>query len=229
VVTDRLGIPWVAPDRLATAGTLGDRCELNANFRDEYYALVPAVADDASGPPLVTSGLVDPGRCHWGERPVTFARRRFDAPRVDLDRLTGRFERWAQRKLVPKVLVANQTRVIEAVADPNGEWLPGVPITTATPTDGHTDPMSVAAVLTSPVATALAWHRVAGTGLSSRTLRLGPAVLAALPWPSGDVAAAAAALARGDVEGCGRAVIDAYGIVDDSDALVSWWAALLPT
>ena len=54
-------------------------------------------------------------------------------------KLAGDSQRWAQRKLVPKVLVANQTRLIEAVADPDGAWLPGVPVNTVTPTarDGH--------------------------------------------------------------------------------------------
>ena len=35
----------------------------------------------------------------------------------DLSALEGRFPAWARRKLVPKVLIANQTRVVEAVAD----------------------------------------------------------------------------------------------------------------
>ena len=73
VVTDRLGIPELERSRLACAGTLGERAELNANFRDEYYALVPAVHEGGDGPPLVTSGLIDPGICLWGQRAMTFA------------------------------------------------------------------------------------------------------------------------------------------------------------
>ena len=72
----------------------------NDDFRDEYYALVPAVGDDATGPPLVTSELIDPGRCLWGQRPVRFAKQSFEHPRVDLSRLNGRFPAWAARKLV---------------------------------------------------------------------------------------------------------------------------------
>jgi hypothetical protein len=59
VITDRRGVPDV-PDVLMTDGTLGDRCRLNANFRDEYYGMVPAVGDHPSGPKLITSGLIDP-------------------------------------------------------------------------------------------------------------------------------------------------------------------------
>ncbi|MEX2626028.1 MAG: hypothetical protein WD225_04045, partial [Ilumatobacteraceae bacterium] len=229
VIAEHLGVP--ALPRLHAAGTLGDRAGLNANFRDEYYGLVPAVGDDVAGPPLVTSGLIDPGRCHWGERPVRFAKRSFDAPRVDLDRLDARMRRWADRKLVPKVLVATQTTVVEAVVDASGAWLPGVPVTSVVPHDAvdiwGVDIWEVGAVLTSPVATAWAWHRAAGTGLSARTLRLGPAFLADLPWPTGDLSAAVAALRFGDVERCGDLVTDAYGVDrgdgGDGAMVQAWW------
>ena len=187
VVTDRLGIPELERSRLACAGTLGERAELNANFRDEYYALVPAVHEGGDGPPLVTSGLIDPGICLWGQRAMTFARRTFTHPRVDLTQLTGRFPKWAERKLVPKVLVANQTRILEAVADRSGAWLPGVPVNTVTPATGTTSVDEIAAVLTSPVASVLAWQLAAGTGLSTTSMRVGPALLAQLPWPAGDL------------------------------------------
>ena len=228
VITARLGVPALDLDTLATTGTLGDRADLNANFRDEYYALVPAVSDAAIGPPLVTSGLIDPGRCHWGSRPVRFAKRDFEHPRVDLDMLTGRFAGWAKRKLVPKVLVANQTRVIEAVADPDGAWLPGVPVTTATPREG-TDVWQLAAVLTSPIASIAAWQHGAGTGLSTTSVRVGPASLSATPWPAGSMDDAVRALRDGALLDAAGAACCAYGldgaVIDD---LVSWWGRQLP-
>jgi hypothetical protein len=202
VVTDELGVPQLPT--LATDGTVGDRARCSLNFRDEYYGLIPAVSDTGPGPPLVTSGLIDPGRCYWGERPVRFAKREFAAPRVDIGRLDARMRAWARGKLVPKVLVANQTRIVEAVADPGGAWLPGVPVSSVVPTSDATV-WELAAVLTSPVATAAAWHAAAGTGLSARAIRLGPAALASLPWPAGDLSLAAQLLRAGDVLGCGRA------------------------
>ncbi len=238
VVTGRLGVPELDLDELQITGTLGDRAELNVNFRDEYYALVPAVSDDADGPPLVTSGLIDPGRCLWGHQPVRFAKRSLDHPRVDLSKLTGRFPAWASRKLVPKVLVANQTRIIEAVADPDGAWLPGVPVTTVTPrvtsAGSAATVWELAAVLTSPVASVLAWHAGGGTGLSTTSVRVGPKVLAATPWPSGTLTSAVNALRAGDIEACGRAVTQAYGLPAHDpdgttvDRLVNWWVERLP-
>jgi SAM-dependent methyltransferase len=223
IVTRRLGVP--ALPSLSTEGELGDRARLTANFRDQYYGLVPAVGEDGDGPPLVTSGLVDPGRCHWGARPVTFAKRRFHRPAVDLARLDAPMRRWADGLLVPKVVVANQTRVIEAVADPGGRWIPGIPLISGRPT-GSVDAGTIAAVLTSPVASAWAWRRAAGTGLSAATMRLGPRWLAELPWPAGDLAMATAALDAGDVAACGEAVTAAYGL--EPAIARAWWLRWLP-
>jgi SAM-dependent methyltransferase len=226
VVADALGVPELPP--LATDGTLGARGRLSANFRDQYYGLVPAVDDHAAGPPLVTSGLIDPGRCRWGERAVTFARRRLARPRVDRTQLSPAMRRWADRFAVPKVLVANQTRVIEAVADAEGAWLPGVPLITVRAL-ASADVWSIAAVLTSAPASAWAWHRAAGSGLSAGALRFGPRWLADLPWPAGSVAPAVEALRDGDVVACGSAVTHAYGIdAADATALERWWRACLP-
>lgn len=232
VVTDRLGIPRLDRRELATDGTLGDRAHLTANFRDEYYALVPAVSDGADGPPLVTSGVIDPTRCHWGERPVRFAKQRFVAPRVDLETLDGRFSTWARRMLVPKVVVANQTSVVEAVADRHGAWIPGVPVTSAVPYRDRlltTSVDEIEAVLTSPIASAFAWHAAAGTGLSPRAVRVSPATLAALWWPAGDLGPAVDAFAAGRIVEGGRRVVAAYRLDDRlADEITSWWAARLP-
>jgi hypothetical protein len=226
VVTEALGVPQLPA--LATAGTLGDRARISANFRDQFYGLVGAVDDGGEGPPLVTSGLIDPGRCAWGERPVRFAGQRFERPRVTLAALAPAMRRWADDLLVPKVLVANQTPTVEAVADRRGEWLPGVPVLTARPIDVSLV-RPIAAVLLSPVTSCWAWHRAAGTGLSARTLRLGPQWLGELPWPAGDLAEATDAYDRGDVLGCAAAVTRAYGAdAGADDPLTEWWTSRLP-
>jgi len=228
VVTSRTGVPPVPPSLDAAdpvAGRLGDRARLNANFRDEYYGMVDAVGDHDAGPPLVTSGLIDPGRCLWGRRPVRFAKRRFTAPRLDLSRLEGRMVDWAADRLVPKVLIANQTPIIEAVCDPTGAWLPGVPVVAAYPQPATAAAAwEIAAVLSAPSVSAWAWHRRGGTGMSPDAIRLGPTMLAELPWPAGSIEAAVAALRDGDVVTCGALVDAAYGIDDRArTALSAWW------
>ena len=82
-------------------------------------------------------------------------------------------------------------------------------------------------MLTSPVASAWAWHRSAGTGLSADAIRLGPVVLADVPWPAGSLDKAVQELRLGNVRSCGREVHRAFGINDE--ALVAWWEAALVT
>ncbi|MCU1502133.1 MAG: hypothetical protein JWM12_1487 [Ilumatobacteraceae bacterium] len=176
---------------------LGSIASFLVDFRDTYYGLVGAVHDSPTGPadaaapgvragagsvdgpPLITSGLIEPGRCLWGVRPARFAKQRFAAPRVDLERLTPAMRRWADLRLVPKILIANQTRTIEAVHDPDGSWLPGVPVITCV----TAEPEQVLAVLASDAATRWVQYHAAGSGLSAETVRLTPSLLASIPLP----------------------------------------------
>lgn len=221
-ITDALGIPPVP--ELATDGTIADHATATANFRDEYYALVPAVADHEHGPPLITSGLIDPGRSLWGTKPVRFAHQLFENPRVDVGKLTGRFPTWAERMLRPKVLVAAQTRTIEAVVDRHGEWLPSVPVTTVF-ANSHRDLESIASVINSPIAALIAWHGRAGTGLSPTSLRLSPASVLGLPWPRfGIDPHALAELADGKFAEFGLNMCESFGVNGaEAERITSWW------
>ena len=159
--------------------TLGTIATFTSDFRDQYYGLVGAVSDTADGPPLVTSGLIEPDQCLWGSRPVRFAKQTFAAPRVDLARLSPAMQRWAVRRLVAKILIANQTRIIEAVFDEHGEWLPGVPVITCTSANLR----DVLHVLQSPAATEWVRYYAAGSGLGEGSVRLSPNLLASIPLP----------------------------------------------
>ena len=133
VVTDRLGIPALDRSRLACAGTLGDRAELNANFRDEYYALVPAVQRGRRRAP-VGHERVDRSRC----LPVGTAADDVRAPHVHTP---ARRPRAADRPLpaVGGAQAGPQGARRQPDPDPRGgrrpagAWLPGVPVNTVTP------------------------------------------------------------------------------------------------
>ena len=167
-----------SPDR--DGPVLGDIAGFTADFCDQYYGLVGAVSDSADGPPLITSGLIEPNECWWGRRSVRFAKQRYAAPRVDVSALSPAMQRWAGRRLVPKILIANQTRRIEAVVDRTGEWLPSVPVITCT-TDRLDD---VAAFLHSDAATDYVRYHAAGSGLSATAVRLTARLLASIPLPA---------------------------------------------
>jgi hypothetical protein len=214
-----------------SAGRIGDLASAVAGFRDQYYGLVPHVRDRGPGPPLVTTGLVDVGTCAWGVRPARFAKRTFAAPRVDLDALSRAdpaLAAWYRRVLRPKVLVATQTRVLEAVADDRGTWLPSVPVIALLPHRAD-DLWSLAAVLTAPPVSAWALQRHVGAGLGPRTLKLSARQVLDLPLPgaSPDVwSAASARLRAGDVDGCAEAMCVAYGVpAPQTGPLLAWWRA----
>ncbi|HKA03640.1 MAG TPA: hypothetical protein VKD67_04905, partial [Acidimicrobiales bacterium] len=216
LVADVAGIPSVAVDG---AGTLADLAVATADFREQYYGLVPCVGDEGDGPPLVTAGLIDVGRSAWGERPARFARRTFAAPRVDVSRLSSVMRAWAAARLVPKVLVATQTPVIEAAVDHSGEWLPSVPVITVTPRS-PTDLWRVGALLTAPAASAWAASTYFGSALTAAAIKLSASQVLTLPRPSRPWDDAAAALASGDVRTCARRMDAAYGT-----DVYDWWLA----
>ena len=152
--------------------------------------------------PLVTSGLVDWVGCGWGTRQVRYARRRWEAPVVDLDRLSGAppvAQRWVARYRAPKLVVASQTRVVEAAVDPAGDWVPSVPALAVVPHDPD-DLWRLAAALLAPAASAWLAHRSGGTALDGRAIKVAKPDLAALPLP-GDPTAWDAAAGRSRTTG----------------------------
>ena len=159
--------------------TIGDIATFAVDFRQHYYAVAEAVQEGGGDehPPLVTSGLIEPGECLWGRREVRIAKRRWLQPRVDLGRLSPAMQTWARARLVPKILIANQTKVVEAVHDPAGAWLPGVPVITCT----TADPERVLDTLGRDAATRWIHAHAAGSGLGVGSVRLSPALLASIP------------------------------------------------
>jgi hypothetical protein len=240
LVAEALGAPPLA---LHTRGTLGDLAAATADFRDEYYGLVPFVverrdADEAAFARLVVTGHIDPARSWWGARPARFGRKTWTCPRVDraaLDR-DGSLAAWARGRAVPKVLVATQTRVLEAVVDVAGHWLTTTPTLTILPHDGAL--WRVAAVLSSPPASAWALAHYGASALAAGALKLSARQIEGLPLPvdeiAWDEAAALVAAAHASVDptevrrlvvAAARASTRAYSA---PEALFAWWEARLP-
>jgi len=232
LVADLQAVPDVEP---VVDGTLGGLARATAGFRSQYYGLVDHVREapervEVAGPatrfaPLVTVGLIDLGRCAWGERDARFARQRWRRPAIDLVGLRGAdptVARWVDDLQVPKVLVATQTRVGEAAVDEAGSWVPSVPtIAVVAPADRL---WAVAAVICSPVATALAVRRTGGTALSARAIKLSARQVLELPCPADPAAweAGAAHLRDGDLDRFADAMAVAYGL-DPDHAVTAWW------
>jgi hypothetical protein len=240
--------------------TLGDIASATAGFRDQFYGIADHVVDqlvvdqrDGTDAPLgrrrarlVTSGLVDPLRCRWGRAPARYAGRDWSAPTVDLDSLGSAdppLARWGSDRLVPKVVLATQTRVLEPAVDLDGTWWPSVPTIAVVPNDrGSTERLwSVAAVLAAPAVAAWALDRHRGAALARDAIKLAASQVLEVPLPSepeawADGAAAAERAQRAAdaddptawgaaLRETGEAMTDAYR---SSAAVRDWWLGRLP-
>ena len=225
LLADAAGIPVV---ETRTDGVLADRATATAGFRDQFYGLIPFVRDGPDDAPLVTSGLLDPGRSAWGERPARFGGRRYLRPGVDLAALgvaDARLAAWTEARRVPKVLLATQTAVLEAAVDEQGTWIPSVPVVSVEPRTAD-DLWPVGAVLCSPVTSAWAAATYLGAGLGPATIKLSAAQTLTIPWPAGPLDDAAELLRAGDLDGAGVASTRAYGLRGAAAAeLLAWWRA----
>jgi len=241
LLADAFGAPVVT---LREAGSIGDIAHATADFRDQYYGLAGAIATrDALGaddPILVTTRHIDLARNAWGERPVRILGARYERPVVERAALARdpAMQRWLEARGVPKILVATQTKVIEAWVDAQGTALPLVPLVTVTPRDGA-DLWEIAAAVASPVVAARALALYAGSALSASAIKLSAKQLLAMPTPVDRDAWRASAAAFREASGAidddaRRAALarfaeiscDAHGLAPDErrDVLAFWRA-----
>ncbi len=228
---------------VASGGSLGGIADASADFRDEYYALEGAIVEAAAGsgpatPPVLTSGLVDLACCRWGESPTRLHRTRWMAPCIEASRLAERHRAWLARRLVPKVVLATQTRLLEAFVDAEGRFLPCTPLISIMPRRPE-DLWRVAAVAASPASTLRLRREHAGTALTDDAIKPTAAAVRSLPLPADrirwdrsaaalrDAHAAASAEARREhlvrfaEESCRAMVSDAA----EASRLAAWWLA----
>jgi hypothetical protein len=248
-----LGVPDTPPWSGATLGTVATA---TAGFRDEFYALAECASSssptdgddegdrDASQARLISVGMIDPLQSRWDIGEHRIAGRRFRAPVVDLVELSQRHPRvgrWAAARLVPKVLVATQTKVVEAFADPSGCAVPLTPVISVEPIPhADLDLWHLLAALSAPPVAAAALREHVGAGRSTGVLRWSARAVcdAALPV-DGELWAQGAALARELQELAPTAarepLLDELAVVmtrahglPGGHPVVSWWSMRRP-
>lgn len=257
------GIPALRrTDLMAPSGdTVGDAATVTAGFRDQFYGFRPHVrearpstAADAARRRLMTVGMLDPLRSRWGTRPFAFSGQRYTVPEVDLDEVTAENEalgRWCAARSVPKVLVATQTRVIEAWVDVAGDTMPVTPVISIEP---HTEDAAaigdlwlLAALLSSPPIAAVACTEQFGTARSVKALKVSARFVASLPlpdrsevWHEGAALAEQSAVAAeageqaewmAHLHALGEVMVGAWtspAVQQSAPELLAWWLDLLP-
>ena len=172
--------PPAPPSPTGATRTIGDLATATAGFRDQFYGLAAATREDGDGPPLITSGLIDPGRLLWGTKPARIAGTTYHRPTVDLAALPPAIRAWVDARRTPKVLVATQTRRLEAAPDPTGDTVPLTPVIAVHPHD-PADVDRIVDALSTPHATAWARRHYAGAGLSASAIKLSAKQVLAVP------------------------------------------------
>lgn len=230
--------PTVDPAAVSSSGVLSDVAHVTAGFRDQFYGLRGAVAEHTGAddhPRLVTSGLIDPLTCRWGTATCRFDKQTWYRPTVDPCAVAPEIEEWVAARLVAKLVVASQTRVIEVAVDARGDMVPCTPVVSVEPSAGAPSLAHLAAALTSPLASLLLLHEAAGSALSAQAMRVGARPLGRLPMPPAgrawDEAAAAVEALDGpptdtELVDIARLAMIAYGIGHRTD-VVNWWHSRL--
>lgn len=230
------GVPVVS---LPDGPVLASRAQAVAGFRQHYYGLVGHVSEssvdesDDGRHPLITCGTIEVGRSTWGARPTRFARRSWSRPVVDVAAVSDAqpaVGAWIRRVQRPKVLVASQTRVVEAVVDRDGRWVPGVPVVAVVP-DRELDLERVAAVLCAPPVSAWVAAQALGSGLSAGSVRMSASLTLRVPLPPDGTTwdQAAADLAAGDLDAFATSATAMYGLPAPTAAkVIDWWHAARP-
>ncbi len=229
----------VPPVTVQSVRTIRQTATATADFREAYYLLASHIQEEEEEedlPPgsvhrIATVGLIDPANMRWGERPIRFAKQRWQRPVA-----VGLPADFVSSRTGPKILVATQSKVLEAVVDSDGDLIPSTPVITV-----RTEHLwHVGAALTSPVLTAIAARRHAGAARSRGAIKLSAKQILDLPLPEGpspawDQAAQLYREAHGTSDPssrrellrlCGALMIAAYEI--DDSTLLTWWADRLP-
>ena len=187
LAADAFGIPTVA---FSAGGEIGSIADATADFRDEYYGLAGFITEHTHGmtdqdfPPLITSGMIDPASNLWGRRSSRILKSSWTAPRIDRQAMAkaGTLTDWIEKRRIPKLLVATQSRVIELIADEPGTLLPCMPVLTVTPKN-RPDMWRLASALGSPVACMVSLSKYSGTALTTDAIKLAAKQLVRLPIP----------------------------------------------
>ncbi len=151
----------------------------------EAYQLATMVRECAGAEPgsgearVVNTGLIEPGRLLWGERPMRLLGRVYRRPVVDMEVLERVQPRRARQARSWKVGVAGLSDRIEAAVCPPGV-LCGKSVVVVTPRE-DVSAWALAEALNDERSTRLYRSLFGGRGFSARSMAIGPRQLERLP------------------------------------------------
>ena len=200
------------PRGAARLRPLGELCEVRgASTVAEAYSLGPLVRDGEPCPGgfrLVNTGLLDPFRILWGERPLRYLGQSYERPWVDPEELARVMPGRADQARQAKIIVGGLTRRLECAWDGGGSarseggetrglggLLAGKSTSLVLPREreGEWDgewALALLGLLNCEAASAAFGHSFSGLALAGGYLRVGPPQLRAFEVPDpGELAA----------------------------------------
>jgi hypothetical protein len=152
----------------------------------EAYEMIPLLSEEAEldvdspGLKLINSGTIDRYRIFWGQRNTRYLKKSFARPVVSRTRLGLLPAMRREQGESPKIVVAGMTKVLECVADLNGEYLAGKSTTVVR---SDLPLAALVGILNSDVVSFFYAREYGGNRLAGGYLRVGPPQLKNVPLP----------------------------------------------
>jgi hypothetical protein len=188
----RIGLGGMAFDthsQFHVTARIGDQFEVFASMTTGMaYDLLPFVSDQPreESLKLITTGLIDPGECHWGKRVCRYLKRRFEQPFVHEEPAMPASIRARLAKVRrPKILVAGLSTRVEALLDESGQYCGAV--STFTIVDPQDDVLRLRQLtdwLNAPPATEALHRELGAHAMGGGRITLSKQFLMQLPLPT---------------------------------------------
>ena len=88
----------------------------------EFYEVKLGDSKNGKGMKLLTSGGIDPFCQYWGQRTQKFRKVNYLHPRISTRGIRPKLKEKLDRSKRPKIIIANQTKTVEAYLDAKGEY-----------------------------------------------------------------------------------------------------------
>jgi hypothetical protein len=186
------GLPNHQVGSPANRPTVGAIFDVSASLTaSDAYELKHFLKDDAfgTGLKLVTTGLIEPDACMWGDWSCRYLGVRYRCPRVQsVPNLPASLRMRIDRANRPKVLVAGLSSRIESVLDVQGAYLGAVSTFTVLHPEDDIDALrSLQAYLSSEHANVRFQADLGGNALGGGNITMKKSFLQNLPYPGDDV------------------------------------------
>lgn len=180
--------PLDTHSRFQASPRVGDRFEVFASMTTGMaYDLLGFVSDqpEEDALRLVTTGLIDPGICHWGQRTCRYLKNKFASPYVhERDAMHPSIKTRLAKVRRPKILVAGLSTRVEAFLDAEGEYCGAVStFTIVDPKDDLSTLRQLLSSLNAPPATDALHRELGAHAMGGGRITLSKQFLMQLPLP----------------------------------------------